>query len=225
MPDHLHDHTPSRPRTLALLTAAAVLLLAGCASAPARPAAAVAEDGPDCAVADVLLDRGYVEPGALPEGPEAGTVPADFEPVAVVRCGGWPLTVVPEGTAPRLLTPTPDPVAELEAGAVDLGDVPQPTAPATPDGPREMTVQVTELRGDLGPLLDQLARPSEAPRANEACMAMMEIRPVVYLVDAAGSAIRAQWPSTSCGFLLDGALAPLDALEVTATWEQTLVVD
>jgi hypothetical protein len=216
---------PRGARTSALLTAATVLLLAGCASAPAGPAAQVAQDGPDCLVADVLRDLG-VDPGAsASEGPEAGTVPEDFEPVAVVRCGG-PLSLAPQAAAPPvLLMPSPGTVEDLEAGAVDLEDPPAVSQPGTPDGPREVTVQVTELRGDLGPLLDQLARPSQAPRADEACMAMMEIRPVMYLVDAAGSAVRAQWPSTSCGFLLDGALAPLEALEVTATWEQALVVD
>jgi hypothetical protein len=218
---------PRRPHAAAAVAATIVLLTAGCASAPARPAAEVAADGPDCLAADVLTDLGMVPPtGHTRTGPEAGSVPDGFTPVSVVRCGG--AFLLGDVAPPVLLTPAPETLEDLGAGAVDLEDaLATPAAPAEPTPePRSapVTVQVSELRGDLGPLLDQLARPSQAPREGEVCMAMMELRPVIFLVDADGRAVRAQWPSTSCGFLLDGATAPLDALEVVSTTEQTLVV-
>jgi hypothetical protein len=212
---------PRGPRATALV-ATTIVLLAGCASAPARSAAEVAADGPDCLAADVLTDLGMVPPaGHTRTGPEPGSVPDGFVPESVVRCGG--AVLLGDVAPPILLTPSPETHEDLEAGAVDLDDA--LATPAEPEAtPEPLTVQVSELRGDLGPLLDQLARPSQAPREGEACMALMEFRPVIFLVDADGRAVRAQWPSTSCGFLLDGAIAPLDALEVVGTTEQTLVL-
>jgi hypothetical protein len=90
-------------------------------------------------------------------------------------------------------------------------------APPTRGALSSVVLEVV-LTGDLTPLLAALSRPSDAPIADGACPAMFQLKPQIYLVDAAGRAVRPQWPLDRCGFLQDGALAALSGLsEVSST--------
>jgi hypothetical protein len=80
-------------------------------------------------------------------------------------------------------------------------------------------VREVTLSGDLGPLLAALSRASEAPRADQACIAMFEFKPQIYLVDARGRAVRPSWPVDACGFLHDDARPALAGLSETGSTE------
>ena len=219
---------------VALAIVLPALLAGGCGpESVLPPAAEVADAGPDCLAADVLWTLGLTPPpGYDRPGTSPGAVPVDFEPVAVVRCLGpfdLPVEVV-EPQSPQVL-PGLDPSAVARAGLdPDAGsplgagtpvpvDPPATPAPA-PDQPA-VTVVEAELHGDLGPLLATLARPSHQPAPDQPCPAMWESQPVIFLVDADGRAVRAQWPTDACGFLLDGVTRPLDALEVVSETPRT----
>jgi hypothetical protein len=203
---------------VALALVLPALLAGGCGPETARPAAAeVAPGGPDCLADEILWGLGLVPPGAPRPGPAPGAVPLGFEPVAVVECRGplsGPVEVLPE-PLPFATVPVVPAVPAERLSDVDLA-VPSP-APA----PAPVTVTEVRLEGDLGPLLAALARPSELPWPGQACPAMWESRPEIHLVDAGGRAVRAAWPTTGCGFLLDGVTRPLDALEVVRETTRT----
>ncbi len=223
-----HADLGSRPAAaLPAVALRALGLHSACAGAgPARPMAEIADDGPDCTATDVLGDLGLRPPtGDDRPGPAAGAVPPGFDPVAVVECTAGPADLSPLDPPPaELSTAVPGAVPEDPASAPEhTGVVPNDPAPdATPTVPTAITVTLVERRGDLGPLLRALSRPSEPARADQACMAMWESRPVIYLLDAEGRAVRAQWPTTSCGFLLDGATASLAAIPTVGSTEQTV---
>jgi hypothetical protein len=88
-----------------------------------------------------------------------------------------------------------------------LGEVSAPTA--------------DRLDGDLEALLTPLAVPdSDIPDGvsedGEAlCTFSMEYPPELWLVDADGQAIRAQWPSNACGKTLPGSVDILDTFVAT----------
>ncbi len=211
-------------------------LLAACAGqGPGRPAAEIAEDGPDCTATEVLWSLGVQPPvGDDRPGPEPGAVPSGFEPVAVVECVGGPASATIAEPPAELWTAVPEPLPDPE---VDLRDAPEHSDLVTPEstpgstpepeetGPADeptITITLVERRGDLGPLLRALSRPSQTPGPDQICAAVWESQPVIYLVDADGRAIRAQWPTTACGLLLDGVTAPLATLPVVATTEQVV---
>lgn len=203
-----------------------VLFAGGCGSTAVHPAAEVVDAGPDCLADDVLWGLGLTPPeGHDRPAPGAGSVPADFEPVAVVECRGGlggPVEIVPdEGTAPEeLVAPGPGLVEELARHEVDLLD--PETAPAPPPaGPTTVTVVETELHGRLGPLLTALARPSRQAGPGQVCTAWWELKPQAYLVDAGGRAVRVAWPTDECGFLLDDVTAPLADLDVVRETPRT----
>lgn len=220
---------------VALAIVLPALLAGGCGPESALPPAAeVADAGPDCLADGVLWGLGLTPPdGHDRPGPEPGAVPADFDAVAVVDCrGGWraPLDMQPETSPPAelvdrippddVVTAGPGLVDDLAEHEVDLRDL--PAVPEPVPAPASVTVVEAELRGDLGPLLAALARPSRQPAPGEACPAMMQLRPEIYLVDADGRAVRAHWPTTGCGFVLDdGAPGLLDALDVVRETPRT----
>lgn len=225
-----------RRRAGVVLAIALPALLAGsCGPESALPPAAeVADAGPDCLADGVLQSLGLTPPdGHDRQGPEPGAVPVDFDAVAVVDCrGGWraPLDLQPETSPPAelvdrippedVVTADPGLVEDLAERAVDLQDL--PAAPEPVPAPGSVTVVEAELRGDLGPLLAALARPSQQPAPGEVCPAVMQMRPVVYLVDGDGRAVLARWPTTGCGFLIDdGAPGLLDALELVRETPRT----
>jgi len=217
---------------VALAIVLPALLAGGCGPESALPPAAeVADAGPDCLSADVLWTLGltppreYDRPGASP-----GAVPVDFDPVAVVRClGPFDLPVEMAEPQPTQVLPSLDPSVvgragpDPDAGSPLVAGAPVPSDPPgapAPDRPAATVVEA-ELRGDLGPLLAALARPSHQPLPDQPCPAMWQSQPVIFLVDADGRAVRARWPADACGFLLDGVTRPLDALEVVRETPRT----
>lgn len=209
-----------------------VLAGGGCGPATAAHPDAEVAAAPDCTATDVLWGLGLVPPeGHSTPAPTAGAVPAGFEPVAVVHCRGpldEPATLVEPPVLQETISPLPpaasavpwpDPSDEVDLTA-PLPEADEDEAPAT----RPVTVTEAWLEGDLRPLLAALARPSEVPRPDQACPAVWQSQPQVYLVDDDGRAVRVRWPSDVCGFLLDGVTRPLDALEVTRTQVRTVEV-
>ncbi|WP_152192454.1 hypothetical protein [Georgenia satyanarayanai] len=213
-------HPPAgrrRPLRRAVVLAAATGLCAlaacGTQSAPVDPGAPapgtsaagraeVLETGPDCLADDVVAGMSLLPHGAGRPGPAPGTVPPDFVPAAVVECR-VPFAELVQEPAPPTLVPRLD----------DL-DPTGPGAAGEPDVVQRLTVEEVTLTGDLGPLLAVLARDS-APPSTGACMAKMEMKPVIFLVDGEGRAVWPQWPVDGCGFLLDGTAAALEGLTET----------
>lgn len=214
-PDRPAGHR--RPLRVALAaTGLCVLAACGTQSAPADPGASdpgtsasspaeVVETGPDCLADDVVTSISLFPHDTGRPGPTPGTVPPDFEPAAVVSCR-VSLTEPLLESAPPTLVPRID----------DLGaDEPVPGDDGEPGAVQRLTIEEVTLTGDLDPLLDALARDSQPPSAG-ACMAMMEVKPVIFLVDDEGRAVWAQWPVDGCGFTFEGATATLDGLAETA---------
>lgn len=200
----------------------AVLAGGGCGPATARPAdAEIAADGPDCTATEVLWGLGLTPPeGHDRPAPAPGAVPAGFDPVAVVHCQGpldRPVTLVEPPQLQETLVPDP-------GDEVDLLPLPGPVPDAEQPEPAPAEVVEARLEGDLGALLGVLARPSQVPGPGQACPAMWQSQPQVYLVDGDGRAVRVQWPTDVCGFLLDGVTRPLAALEVVRTDTRTVDV-
>jgi hypothetical protein len=129
-----------------------------------------------------------------------GSVPADFEPVAVYVCD--PLLEL----APRDERPEDPPL--VLADPDDIGEPPPPaTAPAPDPGPAKLR----QLEGDLSALLAAFAVPND-PKWLGACPAIGVIVPDVWLVDAGGWAIRPAYPVDGCSIPKPGvneALAEL----------------
>ncbi|MBO9569385.1 MAG: hypothetical protein J7503_11230 [Cellulomonas iranensis] len=228
-----------------------VVLLGGCAGAAppggeppggemGRGGAAEVVDAADCAVQEVVVALGAGDGEGLPAAPRAGAVPRGFEPVAAVECRLAALALVP-GPAPELVPELGAPAVPGDAvgarvppgrtveapalpGAVE--DAPAAPDPSATEG-SELTspgvrIDAVRLEGDLGPLLAQLRRPDVAPRPDQACMAMFQAVPVLYLVDADGRAVRARWPTDACGFLREGAIESVAALTEVDRDELTL---
>lgn len=185
---------------------AVVLVLAGCAGTgpggiePAGTGSAEIGDVADCVADEVLTGMGIDGgPGGWTgrPAPAAERVPDGFEPVRVVECR----MVVGEI---RPLEPDRDLLEHLDPSEVDVNDLRTP-GPTSPPGPPEVSLQQVEREGDLTRLLAALAEPSDRPREGQACPAMFEMKPALFLVDAEDRVVRAQWPTTSCGFLRPGA--------------------
>lgn len=85
---------------------------------------------------------------------------------------------------------------------------------ATPSDARVLAI---EKDGDLGRLLAVLAEPSEQPEPDTICPADYRPRPVLFLVDASGRAVRPAWPTTACGRLKPGAREALAGLRTVTT--------
>lgn len=233
-----------RGRVRCVVMLAAGTVLAGCAgSAPPAGESSPAEVAPaaDCAVRETLEAFGTGGRADLPAAPAAGTVPAGFEPVAAVECRMAEIVVLPAPEPRQLLEPgelsvpgTEDPGAlqpgeTLPGGAVvapgDTSPVPplEDVAPAPAPAPTPGTsVDVVRLEGDLDPLLQQLARPDVPASPDQACMAMFQVVPVLYLLDAQDRAVRVRWPRDACGFLLEGAHEGLAGLRETSRTTITL---
>ncbi|TFH71923.1 hypothetical protein [Cellulomonas sp. HD19AZ1] len=228
-----------------------VVLLGGCAGAAppggeppggemGRGGAAEVVDAADCAVQEVVVALGAGDGEGLPAAPRAGAVPRGFEPVAAVECRLAALALVP-GPAPELVPELGAPAVPGDsAGArvppgrtVEAPALPGAVedAPAAPGSSRTegseptspgVRIDAVRLEGDLGPLLAQLRRPDVAARPDQACMAMFQAVPVLYLVDADGRAVRVTWPTDACGFLREGAIESVATLTEVDRDELTL---
>lgn len=173
----------------------------GADDASTTPPAEVADSGADCLADDVVASLTGMPQDTGHAAPSTGSVPADFAPVGVVLCRvSWEDLLQPE---PPTLVPYLD-----GSDPESIADVPEPEEPAQL---QRLTIEEVTLTGDLGPLLEALARPSEPPSSG-ACMAMFEFQPAIFLVDATGRAVRPQWPVDGCGFLHDGAVETLTSL-------------
>lgn len=100
--------------------------------------------------------------------------------------------------------------ATLLKGRVPDGFMPVEVISCTPS---EMQGEVIRenLSGDYAPLLAALAKPSERG-GNVSCLDYGEILPAIWLVNAGGQAVNAQWPMDSCGHSLPGTFEALKAL-------------
>lgn len=89
-------------------------------------------------------------------------------------------------------------------------------APETVEDQDGVWSAVAEERrgGNLDALLAALAEPSDGPRPNQACTADMELVPDLWLLAADGKAMRAAWPTDSCGKTKPGVHGVLADLEV-----------
>src|SRR5690625_4646734 len=171
-------------------------------SAPPTPPAEIVESGANCLV-DAVVDglTGMPPQDTGNPGPAPGVVPPGFEPVEVVACRTPLIDSLTEPSAHELVPRLDDPDPEAIVEVPEPGD----------DHLRRLTVEEVSLGGDLTPLLDALARESEPP-TDGACMAMYEVKPVIFLVDAAGRPVRPQWPVNECGCLHAGAAETLAQL-------------
>jgi hypothetical protein len=153
--------------------------------------------------------------GQLPGGAGGQDRPAPAELVRSVDC-----------TASSLVVPQEEPSGNqvAKAGAVPEGFVPVEVIRcdammATVEDDEGLWSAVTEerLAGNLDALVEALAQPSDSPRANQVCTADMEIVPDLWLIDAQGQAMRAAWPTNSCGKTKPGVREILGGMEVVAT--------
>ena len=174
------------------------------------PVAEVVDSGPDCLADEVIEMLTGLPQDAGRSAPSAGSVPQGFEPVRVVRCT-ISLTEMLQEPAPPTLVPR---LEDVDPGA----SIPEAPDVGGTDLLQRLTVEEVTLTGDLAPLLDVLSRES-AHRSSGACVAMLELQPAIFLVDAAGRAVRPQWPVDGCGFLLEGSH---DALALLTDGESTV---
>ncbi len=191
-----------------VLAVVSAVLLAGCGALPGiteqyhHPPAEIA-DGYDCLVP-------YPGPGPVPPGKSG---PQEEAPTA-----GRTASASPGSAA------SPDSPEFPESGSVPDGFTPVEVircsafaAPAVVDkAGRWSTVKEERLSGDLEPLLRALSLPSERG-GQMACPAIMEVLPELWLVDAAGQAVRPARPSTACGLSKPEAAEALDGLTVEQT--------
>lgn len=208
--------TPGLPRPMlgrllvpAALVAAAVL--GGCGEiTPVAPADVA--DAPDCLADQVVALLHMGTPPAGRTVPDAGDMPDGFTPVAAVLCE-WPVLVVAPPPAPTLLETVPTD-APTSPGA-------DPADPGTDPAGGGSTIDEVWFEGDLGPLLDALSRPDDAPTADQVCPAMLQLSPVLFLVDASGRGVLVRWPRTSCGYVQAGAFEALGGLTETGRTTRT----
>lgn len=205
-------------RTAPVFAVVFAVVLTGCAALPGgteqyrHPPAEIADDY-DCLVP-------YPGPGLVPPGKSG---PQEQAPTAGRTASASPGSAAspdqPDSPA------SPDSPEFPESGNVPDGFAPVEVircsalaVPAVVDkAGRWTTVKEEHLSGNLEPLLEALNVPSERG-GKMACPAIMEILPELWLVDAAGQAIRPAWPSTACGLSKPGVAEALDGLTV----EQTL---
>lgn len=193
------------------------------ADATGADARAARRDRRGAGIALAVLVPALIAGGCGPEAvrPSAAEV-ADGGPDCLAADVLWSLGLTPPEGYDRPGSRAGAVPVDFEAVAVVrcLGPLDLPVTTAERERPAATVVEA-ELRGDLGPLLAVLARPSQQPAPDQPCPAMWESQPVIFLVDADGRAVRAQWPTDACHFLLDGATRPLDALEVVRETPRT----
>jgi hypothetical protein len=131
--------------------------------------------------------------------------------------------------------PLVEPEEQADAPALAAGGVPEGFVPveavrcdtfmmATLEDEEGLWSAVTEerLAGNIDALVDALAEPSDPPRANQACTADMELVPDLWLVDAQGQAMRAAWPTNSCGKTKPGVREALDGMDVVESTQHKI---
>ncbi len=157
--------------------------------------------------------------GEMPEGRGQSRPVAEL--VDAVDCTATDAVAEPEEPS---ATPPP------AAGGVPEGFVPVEVIRcdaflmATLEDDEGLWSAVTEerLTGNVGALVDALAEPSDGPLANQACTADMELVPDLWLLDARGRAMRAAWPTNSCGKTKPGVREILAGMEMVESTQHKL---
>jgi hypothetical protein len=151
-----------------------------------------------------------------------GIATAAIALVLVPGCASRPAESIPPAAVTSAVDCLQDGQAEPEAGTVPEGFDPVEVYRCNPHATLEdaegrwSAVEIEHLTGDLGPLLQALAEPDDAPNGNP-CMAMAELVRPLWLVDALGRAVQVHYPRTSCGFTKPAVHAALDHLTVEVT--------
>ncbi|WP_104130505.1 hypothetical protein [Cryobacterium sp. N21] len=188
------------PARFALAGAATLaLLLSGCAGLPGYPAAT------DTPMAQLVAGVDCQAPNLNNWIPVQDGVPAQTDLTATHPDAPAP-GMVPDGFEPV--------VASLCTFSGSIDD----------DEGRWSAVTIETRKGDFSALLAALAQPNDQPGLNQACTADMEIVPELWLENAAGEAMRAAWPRTSCGKTKPATSKALEKLELTDTVKLPLVL-
>jgi hypothetical protein len=156
--------------------------------------------------------------GQTPGGPEPSRPEAEL--VEVVDC-----TTARHDLAPGTPSAPPPPAAgSMPEAFVPVEAIRCDALMATVEDEEGLWSAVTEerLAGDMDALVDALAQPSDQPRANQACTADMELVPDLWLVDAQGQAMRAAWPTNSCGKTKPGVREILGGMDVVESTQHKL---
>ncbi|MEO8222051.1 MAG: hypothetical protein ABI563_14850 [Specibacter sp.] len=106
---------------------------------------------------------------------------------------------------------SPSPTVTALMGSVPKGFIPVDAVLCSPGDTASQEIE-SHLTGDYGPLLAALAESSDNPGEGDACPAMAEFLPDLWLVEAGGRAVHVRWPQTECGFAKPGVRAALDGL-------------
>ena len=156
-----------------------------------------------------------------------GIAAAILAAALLAGCAGHPAEPVPPAQPTNAVQCAPDDQMLPRPGSVPAGFVPvavyRCNSQATVENAegRWGAVEVEQLTGDLHPLLSALAEPDDA-RSDGPCPAMAELVRELWLVDAAGNAIRVHYPRTGCGFTKPAVHEALDRLSVVGTTTQTV---
>lgn len=209
-------------RAAAAVSCGMTALLIGCTgtrTVPVPAGAPMAEDvrgaSADCLADDVLRAFGVetaVRQGVdlLPSAATPGThdVPSGFEPAYVIEC--------------RL-----DAAVPLRPGETATVDPQTNAISTTPESPMNgisaefdrLVVRVAAVRlvGDLAPIIAELDRDDETAGVDDGCPLIFIAKPQTYLVDAHGGAVRVEWPTDGCGFVLASGLEALTDLDEVDT--------
>lgn len=191
------------PRLVAATVVAVVALgLAACTSHPEAVPVVPPADSVSAVDCTAAWDVGW------------GSVPADFEPVAVYLCDPE-LQLAP----PETVDDPPLVVVDPEQFGAEIPAVPESEPAPSPDPEPEPepapAPEPRRLEGDLTTLLAAFAVPND-PKWLGACSAIGVIVPDVWLVDADGRAIRPAYPVDGCGLPKGGvgeALAELTPVD------------
>ena len=159
--------------------------------------------------------------GCAGEQPQGG--PA-VSPASDLTCGSSDVVEALGGGGgyPDSATVPPMLPADLDAVAVVWCRSEAILAPLPTEG---LSIQEVTFTDGIGPLLDALGEPSQVsdPAEDVLCTADLEVKPVIFAVDAAGDWFRAYWPVDVCGKSLVGAkdrwaeLTPTSVVDVAVS--------
>jgi hypothetical protein len=179
------------------------LVASGCAQNPALRPAAAAQETVDCRSEVSSLPPNAEGQADDAKIPVPGRVPDGFEAVAALRCSlDLTLAPVPDLVPPPLeFWPEGNSTPELQK----------------PENPADVNIvwKVERFEGDLTGLLDALAAPDDAPPADRACTADMEIVQALWLEDRSGEVVPVHYPRNGCGKTKPAVRDALSILTVT----------
>ena len=171
---------------------------------PARAVPAIALAVLTVALAGCAGQQSDDEPPAATPTATATTTAVDCGSAEVLEAlqggGGYP----GGATAPPAVPADVDAVAVVWCRTGD---------PASPDA----VVEQVTFEDGIAPVLEALAQPTETPGSEDVmCTLDFEYKPVIFLVDDAGRAVRAYWPVDVCDKSLAGAAELMAGLTPTS---------